>query len=228
VKKSIISKKDHFTGGENGIKFILNIGKKEPLMIYSDYKMNNFISFQHFVGNPGIYFIKIEEKAKAEYSPKKIEEIQSELNVKLEQYGLFRLKISSDGKCFFRSIGHLNNRNDPDVIRKEILEGLKNDEDLQRKFDGRYEIDNKYCSMEEYIQHMSNEFTWGGNMEMIMASKLYTMKFIVFTHNAVQIHSNGEFEFITYDKFKFKDEIPALCFDGQHFDVVTTIEKNGN
>ncbi len=154
-----------------------------------------------------------------EYTYEQIDHIQLELKRRLEQYGLSRKRIKSDGKCFFTCTGFLVNEHDPDLVRKNILDFLEKDTELQKIIEPSLGD----ADIKSYIQFMRGEYEWGTEREVITASKCYKRTFAVLTHDCIHIYGNGDHTMLDYSRINMV-QFPCLCYDGQHYDVVTKEE----
>jgi hypothetical protein len=90
------------------------------------------------------------------------------------------IEMSADGNCLFRSISHqLHNDygNNHETIRNEICDYLQDNEDdfkvylLLEDINGNESDD--VCDFQEYIDQMRMNGEWGGDVEIVCASRLY-------------------------------------------------------
>ncbi|KAI7900322.1 uncharacterized protein BX663DRAFT_545040 [Cokeromyces recurvatus] len=91
-----------------------------------------------------------------------------DLDAQLKQLGLCTKNITGDGNCLFRSLsdqyyGHDGNHK---AIRQEICQYLRENEELYKFF---VEDDQ---SFEHHVECMSQDATFGGNMELAAFAKL--------------------------------------------------------
>ena len=105
-----------------------------------------------------------------------------ELRNSLEADGLFVVEMSPDGNCLFRALSDQlfgDYGNSHEDIRSEVCDFMeKNKEDFQvflvyEDEDDHEQQDEDARDFEHYIETMREDGTWGGNLEIVAAARLY-------------------------------------------------------
>ncbi|KAI8636727.1 hypothetical protein BD408DRAFT_448184 [Parasitella parasitica] len=112
------------------------------------------------------------------------------LDAQLENLGLCTKSIAGDGNCLFRSLsdqyhGHDGNHK---VIRKEICQYLRENEETYKFF---VEDDQ---SFENHVECMSQDATFGGNMELAAFARLKEVDIKVYQPGMIYIINGNENE----------------------------------
>jgi OTU domain-containing protein 3 len=105
-----------------------------------------------------------------------------ELRNTLEADGLEVVEMSPDGNCLFRALSDQlfgDYGNSHEDIRSEVCDFMeKNKEDFQvflvyEDKDDHEQQDEDARDFEHYIETMREDGTWGGNLEIVAAARLY-------------------------------------------------------
>lgn len=104
-------------------------------------------------------------------------------NYILNKYNFKILKIDGDGSCLFKSLAVFLGINYT-TIRFEIVNYIKSDEELKDNIKKILTTQ----TMESYISKMSNNNEWGGEPEIIAATRFYNREIIVITPENILLY----------------------------------------
>ena len=104
--------------------------------------------------------------------------------------GRIVMDMSADGNCLFRSLydqiygdgGAMH-----DVVRREVCDYLSRNGEEFRDFLLMDDNDKDVSGVEGYVDRMREDGPWGGNVEVVVASRAYGRNIIVFSSE----YSNG-------------------------------------
>jgi len=112
--------------------------------------------------------------------------------------------MDSDGNCLFRSLSdqlyHDNGRK-YDLVRHDICEFLSSNKEEFAAFLLMNDDDEDVLDIDEYIEKMREDGEWGGNVEVVVASRIYKRNIVVFSFE----YSNGALSIVCEDKDKKED-----------------------
>jgi hypothetical protein len=117
------------------------------------------------------------------------------------------IPIVGDGNCLFSSLGYILNKTN-NVVRKEICDYLKNN---IHKF-SEYGID------QNYINNMSKNYTYGGYVEISVASILYNYSIIIYNKNGFNVYYNKSNKLIFLYHCSYDEN-----YDPNHFELLIPI-----
>eukprot|EP00980_Cylindrotheca_fusiformis_P003757 scaffold834_cov123-Cylindrotheca_fusiformis.AAC.4 len=119
----------------------------------------------------------------------------------LEEEGLLIIPMSSDGNCLFRALSDqlLGDRGKQhEIIRAEICDFMEENEEEFNLFmvfeDDEGNNSEDAADFDSYMGSMRQDGTWGGNLELVAAARLYRRNIIVYsaTLSAITISHNRE------------------------------------
>ncbi|KAL3776466.1 hypothetical protein ACHAW5_006912 [Stephanodiscus triporus] len=104
--------------------------------------------------------------------------------------GRIVMEMAADGNCLFRSLSDQINRDGGamhDVVRREVCDYLSRNGEEFRDFLLIDDDDEDVSGVEGYVNRMREDGQWGGNVEVVVASRAYGRNIIVFSSE----YSNG-------------------------------------
>ena len=144
-------------------------------------------------------------------------EIDEKFIEELKNLGYFIREVGGDGNCLFRSVSEQaeNDENNYKYYREKCIEYMKNNKDNFIPF---IEDDEPF---EKYIERMSEDGVWGGNLEIYAMSMEFKFNFYIYIHERpIYIVNNWE---------KPKKNILLTYHDGEHYNSLRKLEeKNKN
>ena len=150
---------------------------------------------------------------KNRYNDEKDQKFKDEL----KHLGYFIREISGDGNCLFRAVCEQieNNEINYNFYREKCIEYMKDNPD---KFTPFIEDDESY---EKYLERMSKDGEWGGNLEIYAMSMAFQYNFYIYIfEHPIYIVNNWE---------KPKKNIILTYHDGKHYNSLRKLEeKNKN
>lgn len=98
-------------------------------------------------------------------------------------------EMNSDGNCLFRSLSdqlYNDNGDEHGAVRSEICDYLERNKDEFQNFLLMNEDDEDIMNIDDYVDHMREHTTWGSDIEIVAASRVYKRGIKVFsTHYGV-------------------------------------------
>ena len=97
--------------------------------------------------------------------------------------GLKVFKIVDDGNCLFRSFAHqiYGDQSLHKIVRKKCCEYIAH----HKQHFQIYLVTNIYRTMDEYLNSMREDRTWGGNFEIVALNELYQRPVEVYEQSIV-------------------------------------------
>ena len=144
---------------------------------------------------------------------KKNKNIMHEFNKELKTLGYYIREVDGDGNCLFRSVCEQleGNENDYQKYRDICIDYMKSHkEDFQPFIEDDQTID-------EYIEEMSKDKEWGGNLEIYSLSKALKVNFYIYIYqHPIYIVKN-------FDNPKYN--IMLTYHDGKHYNSLRKLEE---
>ena len=144
---------------------------------------------------------------------KKNKNIIYELKKELKTLGYYIREVEGDGNCLFRSVCEQleGNENDYQKYRDICIDYMKsNKEEFQPFIEDDQTID-------EYIEEMSKDKEWGGNLEIYLFSKALKVNFYIYIYqHPIYIVKN-------FDAPKYN--IMLTYHDGKHYNSLRKLEE---
>ena len=144
---------------------------------------------------------------------KKNKNIMHEFNKELKTLGYYIREVDGDGNCLFRSVCEQleGNENDYQKYRDICIDYMKsNKEEFQPFIEDDQTID-------EYIEEMSKDKEWGGNLEIYSLSKALKVNFYIYIYqHPIYIVKN-------FDAPKYN--IMLTYHDGKHYNSLRKLEE---
>ena len=107
-------------------------------------------------------------------------------------------EMDSDGNCLFRSISdqlYHDNGSRHDIVRHDVCEHLSTNKEEFKHFLLLEDDDEDVLDIDEYIEKMRQDGEWGGNVEIVVASRVYKRNIMVFSGE----YSNGALQIVCDD-----------------------------
>ncbi len=144
---------------------------------------------------------------------KKNKNIIYEFKKELKTLGYYIREVEGDGNCLFRSVCEQleGNENDYQKYRDICIDYMKsNKEEFQPFIEDDQTID-------EYIEEMSKDKEWGGNLEIYSLSKALKVNFYIYIYqHPIYIVKN-------FDAPKYN--IMLTYHDGKHYNSLRKLEE---
>ena len=144
---------------------------------------------------------------------KKNKNIKNEFKKELKNLGYYIREVEGDGNCLFRSVCEQleGNENDYQKYRDICIDYMKsNKEEFQPFIEDDQTID-------EYIEEMSKDKEWGGNLEIYSLSKALKVNFYIYIYqHRIYIVKN-------FDNPKYN--IMLTYHDGKHYNSLRKLEE---
>ena len=144
---------------------------------------------------------------------RKNDEIDEQFKKHLESLGYFIREVEGDGNCLFRSVSEQmeGNENNYQEYRDKCIDYMKENKDEFAPF---IEDDEP---IDKYIERMSENKEWGGNLEIYALSKVLEANFYIYIHeHPMYIVKNFE---------KPKKNIMLTYHDGKHYNSLRKLEE---
>lgn len=205
---------------------------------YNDYKYGNYYKYNNYNGkknyyyyntynynNPfnNNYYYKNYKKGKYPYYTyyREVEvgeknEIDEKFVEELKKIGYFIKEVKGDGNCLFRSVSDQmeENENNYEEYRKKCVEYMKENKDDFSPFLEEEE------PIDTYIEKMSKNGEWGGNLEIYALSKALNCNFYIYIYEMpIYVVKNWE------DPIK---DIMLTYHNGKHYNSLRRIKENDN
>ena len=134
----------------------------------------------------------------------------------LQKNNLKIFKTNGDGNCLFSSLSLYIKKKAKD-IREDVVNYIRNDEELYKHVEKTL-VNQK---MSDYLDNMQKDGTWGGEPEIIAASRMYNKKIIIITPKNIFIYSGYGLICVFSIQFEEKDENIYLFYNGlNHYDSI--------
>ena len=137
---------------------------------YGNYYNNKFKRGRYPYFSNRKYYKEVELDAQKEIDEKFVEE--------LKKIGFYIKEVKGDGNCLFRSVSEQleGNENNYEIYRQKCVEYMKDNKDAFIPFLEEEEpIDN-------YIEKISKDGEWGGNLEIYALSMALKVNFYIYMH----------------------------------------------
>lgn len=141
------------------------------------------------------------------------DEIDEKFKKKLEELGYFIREVGGDGNCLFRSVSEQveGNEHNFQEYREKCVNYMKENKDDFAPF---IEDDEPF---DKYIERMSQNSEWGGNLEIYALSKLLEANFYIYMlDQPMYIVKNFE---------KPKRNIMLTYHEGKHYNSLRKLEE---
>ena len=141
------------------------------------------------------------------------DEIDEKFKKKLESLGYFIREVGGDGNCLFRSVSEQveGNEHNFQEYREKCVNYMKENKDIFAPF---IEDDEPF---DKYIERMSQNSEWGGNLEIYALSKLLEANFYIYMlDQPMYIVKNFE---------KPKRNIMLTYHEGKHYNSLRKLEE---
>jgi OTU domain-containing protein 3 len=144
---------------------------------------------------------------------KRRDEIDEEFIKELEKLGYFIREVGGDGNCLFRSVSDQmdNTEKNYKEYRSRCIEYMVQNKD---EFINFLEDDEPF---DKYIQRMSEDGEWGGNLEIYALSRLLNANFYIYIFKQPMYVVNN------FDKPK--KNILMTYHDGKHYNSLRKLEE---
>ena len=144
---------------------------------------------------------------------RKIDEEDEKFKKHLETLGYFIREVGGDGNCLFRSVSEQieGNENNYNEYREKCINYMKENKDDFAPF---IEDDEP---LDKYIEKMSQNGEWGGNLEIYALSKALEANFYIYIHeHPMYVVKNFE---------KPKKNVMLTYHDGKHYNSLRKLEE---
>ena len=144
---------------------------------------------------------------------RKNDEIDEKFKKHLESLGYFIREVEGDGNCLFRSVSEQmeGNENNYNEYREKCVEYMKENKDSFSPF---IEDDEPF---DKYVERMSEDKEWGGNLEIYALSKLLEANFYIY------IYEHPMYIVKNFDNPK--KNIMLTYHDGKHYNSLRKLEE---
>lgn len=142
------------------------------------------------------------------------DDIDEEFKKHLESLGYFIREVGGDGNCLFRSVSEQmeGNENNYKEYREKCVNYIKDNKEFFAPF---IEDDE---TIDQYIDRMSKNKEWGGNLEIHALSKALEVNFYIYKEEDKQMFIVKNFE-------KPKKNVSLTYHDGKHFNSLRKLEE---
>ena len=144
---------------------------------------------------------------------RKIDEEDEKFKKHLETLGYFIREVGGDGNCLFRSVSEQieGNENNYQEYREKCINYMNENKDVFAPF---IEDD---VPLDKYIEKMSQNGEWGGNLEIYALSMALEANFYIYIHeHPMYVVKNFE---------KPKKNIMLTYHDGKHYNSLRKLEE---
>ena len=141
------------------------------------------------------------------------DEIDEKFKKKLEELGYFIREVGGDGNCLFRSVSEQveGNEHNFQEYREKCVNYMKENKDVFAPF---IEDDEPF---DKYVERMSQNSEWGGNLEIYALSKVLEANFYIYMlDQPMYIVKNFE---------KPKKNIMLTYHEGKHYNSLRKLEE---
>ena len=189
----------------------------------NNYNNNRYNKFDKYNSNNNYYnyyFRKYGKKFRRyPYYTKEVEldsdknGINEKFRQELKALGFEIREIKGDGNCLFRCVSDQmeNDENNYQVYREKCVEYMKNNKEEFLPF---LDEDEKF---EDYIETMSKNGEWGGNLEIYALSKALIVNFYIY------IHEQEPYTIINWENCD--KNILLTYHNGKHYNSLRKIEE---
>ena len=153
------------------------------------------------------------KKERKKNNKKRRDEIDEKFKKHLESLGYFIREVRGDGNCLFRAVSEQIEGNENNFIeyREKCINYMKENKDNFAPF---IEDDEPF---DKYIERMSKNSEWGGNLEIYALSMLLEANFYIYIHeHPMYIVKNFE---------KPKKNVMLTYHDGKHYNSLRKLEE---
>lgn len=157
----------------------------------------------------------ITAKEKKREKKAKKRQIEQEFKEELNKLGYYIKEVDGDGNCLFRSVSDQleNTEHNHKYYREKTVEYMRDNMD---KFKPFIEDDQ---TVEEYIDEMSKNKEWGGNLE------IYAMSMALHVNFYIYIYQHPIYIVKTCDDPK--QNVMLTYHDGKHYNSLRKLEDGG-
>ena len=144
---------------------------------------------------------------------RKIDEEDEKFKKHLETLGYFIREVGGDGNCLFRSVAEQieGNENNYKEYREKCINYMEEHKDVFAPF---IEDD---VPLDKYIEKMSQNGEWGGNLEIYALSMALEANFYIYIHeHPMYVVKNFE---------KPKKNVMLTYHDGKHYNSLRKLEE---
>lgn len=143
--------------------------------------------------------------------------------------GKIILEMEADGNCLFRSLSdqlYHDNGMKHDLVRHDVCQHLSNNKEEFRHFLLMNDDDEDILDIEEYIEKIMEDGEWGGNVEIVVASRVYKRNVIVFSVE----YDNGALSIMCEEKEANDsgDDLYLSYHGNDHYNSVHSINGGGS
>ena len=177
---------------------------------YNNYHRNNHYNNKYKRGNYPYfrnrkYYIEVELDAQNEINEKFSEE--------LKKLGFYIKEVKGDGNCLFRSVSEQleGNENNYEIYRQKCVDYMKENKDAFIPFLEEEE------PIDTYIEKISKDGEWGGNLEIYALSMALNANFYIY------IHEQPIYIVKTVDETT--NNIMMTYHNGKHYNSLRKLEK---
>jgi hypothetical protein len=127
------------------------------------------------------------------------------------------IEMEADGNCLFRSISHQLYRDfgqRHDLVRQEICKYLEDNKEDFSIFLLLHEEEEDVMDFESYVNEMRKDGTWGGDVEIVCAARVYKRNVTIFSASGIYNISKGD------DKTPSGPDILLSYHDNSHYNSV--------
>lgn len=145
----------------------------------------------------------------------KKKELEDEFKKHLEGLGYFIREVGGDGNCLFRAVAEQMEGSEKNFknYREMCVEYIKNNKDNFAPFI----IDDE--TIDEYIERMSKNKEWGGNLEIYALSQALEANFYIYKEDK-------QMYIVNYDKPK--KNITLTYHEGKHYNSLRKLDEKNN
>ena len=154
-----------------------------------------------------------DSKKKRKNKKKQRDEIDEKFKKHLESLGYFIREVRGDGNCLFRAVSEQMEGNENNFVeyREKCINYIKENKDTFAPF---IEDDEP---IDKYIERMSKNSEWGGNLEIYALSMVLEANFYIYIHeHPMYIVKNFE---------KPKKNVMLTYHDGKHYNSLRKLEE---
>ena len=154
-----------------------------------------------------------DSKKKRKNKKKQRDEIDEKFKQHLESLGYFIREVRGDGNCLFRAVSEQMEGNENNFVeyREKCINYIKENKDTFAPF---IEDDEP---IDKYIERMSKNSEWGGNLEIYALSMVLEANFYIYIHeHPMYIVKNFE---------KPKKNVMLTYHDGKHYNSLRKLEE---
>jgi len=137
----------------------------------------------------------------------------------IRKHGFKLVSIVGDGNCLFRAFSH-QLEGSQENYKYYRMESVRYMQEHPEIFNNFLHDDDKYKGkLDTYIEYMSNDGIWGGNIELFALSEAFDVKIVIFHQNLTLVTIGDE-------RRKSKTIFLAYNRSGRHYNTVIPIQPN--